>query len=180
MFKQIPVTKVELELTEACNLQCRFCYNSCEPAYCRNAHTIIDQLERGGVLELVLTGGEPSEHPDFFNILRYACERIPRVMVQSNGVNFGRREYFEQLAAEPVACVNFSLHGLKHTHENLTQIRGSFEATVQAIRWCLAAGVRVASNMVLTAINSNDTSIKELVSLHASLGMREMTVTRFI
>lgn len=180
MLGQTPVTKVELELTEACNLQCRFCYNSCEPAYCQNALAIIDRLERGGVLELVLTGGEPSEHPDFFKILRYACDRIPRVMVQSNGVNFGQKKYFEQLAALPVACVNFSLHGLQQTHESLTQIPGSFDATVQAIRWCLESGIRVASNMVLTAINSDPARIKELVSLHAGLGMREMTVTRFI
>lgn len=176
----IPVTKIELELTEACNLKCKFCYNSCEPAYCGDAYGIIDQLESDGVLELVLTGGEPSNHPDFFDILKYACNRIPRVMVQSNGVNFGSVEMFKRLITEPISSVNFSLHGLKPVHESLTQVTGSFELTVQAIKWCVDAGIRVASNMVLTAWNFDRENIEQLMSLHSELGMHEMTVTRFI
>lgn len=176
----IPVTKIELELTEACNLRCKFCYNSCEPAYCGNAYAIIDILERDGVLELVLTGGEPSNHPDFFNILNYACNHIPRVMVQSNGVNFGSIDNFKELVDKPIACVNFSLHGHKNIHEKLTQVSGSFDSTVQAIKWCVDAGIRVASNMVLTAWNCHRNNIEQLMSLHSELGMREMTVTRFI
>ncbi len=176
----IPVTKIELELTEACNLQCKFCYNSCEPTYCEKAYDIIDRLESDGVFELVLTGGEPSNHPNFFNILNYACKHIPRVMVQSNGVNFGTMENFERLISEPVACVNFSLHGPKSVHERLTQVSGSFDLTVQAIKWCIGAKIRVASNLVLTAWNSDRDNLEKLMSLHSELGMREMTVTRFI
>ena len=55
-------TKVELELTEQCNLSCVFCYNSQKPIISGISERIIQRLIDEGVFEIVLTGfdWEPS------------------------------------------------------------------------------------------------------------------------
>lgn len=176
----IPVTRVELELTEQCNLRCKFCYNSCKPDTCEKPKRIIDAITASGALEIILTGGEPSLHPDFLSILNYAVERCPRVMVQSNGTIFSDTKIFEDLAQARPFCVNFSLHGPKFVHDALTGVVGSFDATTKALGYAVNAGIRTASNLVITCANSHPSLLKETVALLASVGVREMTLTRFI
>lgn len=176
----IPITRVELELTEQCNLSCKFCYNSCKPDTCTKPEQIIDAIVASGALEIILTGGEPSLHPDFFSILNYAIERCPRVMVQSNGTIFSDSKYFEGLAHARPFCVNFSLHGPKFVHDELTGVADSFDKTIKALELAVNAGIRTASNLVLTRANAHPSLLKETVALFASIGVREMTLTRFI
>ena len=174
------ITRVEFELTEACNLRCQFCYNSCAPSFCKDPYIILDRLAEAKVLEIILTGGEPSLHPEFLQILDYAKTKIPRVMVQSNGTAFAEPTYAKTFFEKKPFCVNFSLHGPKEIHDYLTRIDGSFEATTTAIKNAVDAGIRVASNLVLTRKNCLPQNLKETVAILAKLGCREMTLTRFI
>lgn len=176
----LPVTRVEVELTEACNLQCRFCYNSCAPRHSRKPESIFRGLAEAGVMELILTGGEPALHPRFEALLALACELFPRVMVQSNGTCFARPEDFEVLLRYPIFCLNFSLHGPEFVHNSLVGSRTAFAATCAAIRQAAQGGIRVASNMVLNSSNAEEPFLRETVSILAELGVREMTLTRFI
>lgn len=57
---------VQIELTEACNLKCRFCYNSQKPKFNHKVFEMMDVLAKQGVMQLTLTGGEPLMHPNFF------------------------------------------------------------------------------------------------------------------
>ncbi len=176
----IPVTRIEVELTEACNLQCMFCYNSCNPVMCENPYGVLDAIADAGTLELIFTGGEPSLHPDFFKIWDYARAKFPRVMLQSNGTNFSEKLMFKELERRKPFCLNFSLHGPQNVHEELTKVPGSFHKTIQALRLATEAGIRSASNLVLTSLNIAPDSLRKTVSILTSAGVREMTLTRFI
>lgn len=176
----LPVTRVELELTEACNLACRFCYHPPAPRHNTHAVELLQRLAAAGVMEVILTGGEPALAPDFFAVLKTAQALFPRVMIQSNGVCFADRDFFERLAASRIFCVNFSLHGPEAIHEAVTGIPGSFAATCAALRMATNAGIRTASNFVLHNGNAAREILEESVALLAATGCREMTMTRFI
>lgn len=176
----LPVTRVALELTESCNLRCRFCYHSCAPRHNTHIAAILRRLEEARVMELVLTGGEPALAPRFFATLDSACARFFRVMVQSNGTRFADPATFAQLARRRIFCCNFSLHGPRPVHEAVTGVPGSFDATCAALRQAADARMRVASNLVLHKGNAVPEIIEESVAVLASLGCREMTVTRFV
>jgi radical SAM protein with 4Fe4S-binding SPASM domain len=176
----IPITRIEVELTEACNLQCRFCYNSCNPVTCSNPFEILDALALSGVLEIILTGGEPLLHPEFFKILEYAKSKFPRVMVQSNGTLLSDEASFGRLASYNPYCLNFSLHGPEEVHDTLTQSPGSHSRTVNALGMAIDGGIRTASNFVLTSINTSPDILRETVAILSSVGVKEMTLTRFI
>ena len=173
-------TKVEVELTDGCNLSCQFCYNPAraQPAPLDRILHIFDVLKNSKVLEVVLTGGEPAEHTEFFSILEEAHRRFPRVMVQSNGTRFQGKALERLLQMKPF-CVNFSLHGPQAIHDELTRTPGSFSLTCDALAGVVRGGVRVASNLVLTRLNCAPGILEETVSILASLGVKEMTATRF-
>jgi radical SAM protein with 4Fe4S-binding SPASM domain len=176
----IPVTRVEVELTEKCNLRCKFCYNSCNPVACSKPFSILDALAASGAMEVILTGGEPSLHPDFFNILEYSQSIFPRVMVQSNGTPFSEEDAFNLMAGLRPFCVNFSLHGPESIHDSLTTVNGSFRKTTKSLSMAVKAGIRTATNFVLTSANSAPDLLRETVGIITSLGVEEMTLTRFI
>ena len=176
----IPATRIELELTGECNLRCRFCYNSCNPVSCSRPFDIINALAASGVLEIILTGGEPSLHPKFFEILEHASKKFPRVMIQSNGTLFSDEKAFKHMASYTPYCLNFSLHGPTEVHDALTQSPGSHIRTVKALGMAVKAGIRTASNYVITSMNMSSEILRETVSILASIGVHEMTLTRFI
>ncbi len=67
-----------LPITDACNLECPYCFASSNP---RQAHRDMGEIEAmlrgplreaGGPTPLQLSGGEPTVHPDILDIIRMA------------------------------------------------------------------------------------------------------------
>src|SRR5688500_17527396 len=99
---------VLLELTDHCNLRCPVCYAGSGPE--RASHRDLAVVERmldrivanEGEPDVVqLSGGEPTLHPRFFDVLD-ACRRRPirHLMVNTNGVRIAQEDGFaERLAA---------------------------------------------------------------------------------
>ena len=82
-----------LELTDSCNLKCPMCYAASGPGrkhlsyeQCVAAIDRLVQVE-GEPEILQLSGGEPTIHPRFVDVLNYACAQpIDLVMVNTNGI----------------------------------------------------------------------------------------------
>lgn len=171
-------TKVELELTEQCNLSCVFCYNSQKPIISGLSERILQRLIEEGVLEIVLTGGEPMLHPKFSEILKFCTDNFVRVMIQTNGTLISK-EWARLFSRLGVFGINISLHGLEDVHEGLTQVNGSFQKALDGIRNVIYAdkNIRLASNCVLT--KKNFKFVNEQVNFLYDVGVREFTFTRF-
>ncbi len=169
---------VQIELTEACNLKCRFCYNSQKPRYNNKVFEMMDTLAEQGIMQLTLTGGEPLMHPQFFDILKRAVELFPNVMILSNG-SLMTDENVKRICDIGPMSVSISIHGDAETHDSLTGIKGSFDASIGAIKAYLRDGrVPVASNFVLNAFNKS--ILPNTAEYLQSIGLNFMTVTRFV
>lgn len=177
-LKDMSPLLVQIELTEACNLKCRFCYNSQNPRYNSRAIEMLERLANDGVMQVTLTGGEPLLHPDFFDILARATELFPNVMVLSNGTLMDKQAV-ARIHEYNVLSVSVSVHGDKAMHEYLTGVPGSYDRSIGALREFLGRGeIPVASNFVLNSANLKQLSgtIQQL----GELGLSFMTITRFI
>ena len=97
-----------VEITDACNLRCPICYAGSGPE--RQTHRSLEQVERmldavvanEGEPDVVqISGGEPTIHPQFFEILDAAKKRpIRHLMVNTNGVRIARdREFAKRLGS---------------------------------------------------------------------------------
>ncbi len=169
---------VQVELTEACNLKCKFCYNSQKPRYNRNVIQMLDLLAKQNVMQVTLTGGEPLMHPDFFDILQYATSHFPNVMILSNGTLM-TDEIIEKISETGVMSVSISIHGDEETHEMLTCSCNSYRNSLHAIEKFLNIGkIPVASNFVLNACNI--AVLEKTMETFHTMGLRFMTITRFV
>jgi len=120
-----------VELTSSCNLSCPMCYASSGPsgehmsldACCRAIDRLVEVEGRPEVLQL--SGGEPTIHPQFREVLEYALSQpIDYVMINTNGIRFANDSELLDLVAEHRDRVEvyFQLDGL--SDETLLALRG--------------------------------------------------------
>jgi 7,8-dihydro-6-hydroxymethylpterin dimethyltransferase len=92
-----------LDVTEHCNLNCPTCFAAAGTSvgrYARLPHilrTLDASIEReGGKIDvLMLSGGEPTVHPEIVEIIRAAVERkVTRVLLNTNGIRIARDDRF--------------------------------------------------------------------------------------
>ena len=173
--KMSPV-RVEFELTEQCNLSCRFCYNSQNPLISHRVFEIIDKLAKSGVMEIILTGGEPMLHPQINAIVKKCCDTFSKTMVQTNGTLITKNtvNLFKECG---IFGANISLHGPSYIHDRLTCVSGSYDLAFSALKLLLENSIRVSSNFVLT--NENVSVLGDFIEFLYENGMREITLTRF-
>jgi len=97
-----------IEVTDNCNLRCPTCYAGSGPE--RQNHRSLEQIERmldravaneGEPSIIQISGGEPTVHPQFFEILQMARERpVGHLMVNTNGVRIANEPGFAERLAE--------------------------------------------------------------------------------
>jgi MoaA/NifB/PqqE/SkfB family radical SAM enzyme len=154
---------VLIELTYRCNLDCFFCYNDLnlrgKPLEFAQYDQLLRELASMNVLNVVLSGGEPLAHPDFFRIGARARELGFLVRVKSNGHAL-RGELARRLRDEvDPFLVEVSLHGATAaTHDRQTRVPGSFDRLNENIAEMLALGLRVKINSTLTIWNETETA----------------------
>ncbi|MBQ7502056.1 radical SAM protein [bacterium] len=104
---------------------------------------------------LVVTGGEPTIRPDFWEILTCAKELGYRIMLQSNGRAFSKYEFAEKLKDfRSIISFCIALHG--HTaeiHDTVTQRPGSFAETVQGLKNIHSLGFVFGNKIVISKYN---------------------------
>lgn len=96
-----------IEVTDRCNLTCPTCYASSSPHF--GSHRSLEEIE--AMLDAVvksegepdvvqLSGGEPTIHPQFFEILDIAKKKpIKHLMVNTNGIRIANdRDFVKKLA----------------------------------------------------------------------------------
>jgi 7,8-dihydro-6-hydroxymethylpterin dimethyltransferase len=91
-----------IEITDQCNLTCPICYSESSPR--RTTHRTLEHVEfmldccvrNEGEPDVVqISGGEPTIHPQFFEILDLAKSRpIKHLMVNTNGVRIANEPAF--------------------------------------------------------------------------------------
>jgi uncharacterized radical SAM superfamily Fe-S cluster-containing enzyme len=97
-----------IEVTDACNLRCPTCYAMSAPE--RTTHRSLEQIERmldracANEVEpdiVQISGGEPTIHPQFWQILDAAKKRpIKHLMLNTNGIKIAEEEGFAERLKE--------------------------------------------------------------------------------
>lgn len=172
---------VYLEVTRACNLRCIHCYNEAGLKREKEMKTdeilgIIKALSEIGVIDVVITGGEPFMRKDIFEIIRAIRSKDMRFSVFTNGVMLDKA-FVGMLADCGPRFVAVSLDGaVKPTHEKIRG-EGTFENTVNAIKLLIAAGIKVRVNHTLTAESVPE--LKNFMGLMDALGVNDVYFDRF-
>ncbi len=141
-----------LELTDSCNLRCPMCFASSGPG---GVHLTLEQCQRAidrlveveGQPEILqLSGGEPTIHPQFVEVLDYACRQpIDLVMINTNGLRLASDPALvAELAARKQRCqIYLQFDGLDP--QSSLQLRGEelLDRKLKAVDALGAAGVNI-------------------------------------
>lgn len=151
------------ELTRACRLACAHCPIGAQPKRSPlelstyEAYKTIDQIVSLNPEEVIITGGDPFERADLYQLLDYARRRglQPSLMVSATpaltGASIGKlkRNGLSRL----VVGLDSSA---PERHDSARGIAGQFGSTLLAIRWARTAELPVEVNTLLTPTNLQD------------------------
>lgn len=148
-------------ITRRCNLKCIHCYSDSDAKsypgelnwdQCVN---VIDDLAQYGVPALLLSGGEPTIHPQFFDLAGYARTKGLRLTLSTNGTLIDE-EKASKIKDLGFSYVGISLDGIGATHDYFRGREGAFDKAVQAFRNCKAVGQKVGLRLTLSRQNIDD------------------------
>ena len=148
-------------ITRRCNLKCIHCYSDSDAREYPGELTwdqctgVLDDLAQFGVPGVLLSGGEPLIHPQFFELASYARGKGLRLTLSTNGTLIDR-EAARRLKDPGFAYVGISLDGIGATHDHFRGRQGAFEKTVVAFRHCKAVGQKVGLRLTLSTHNIAD------------------------
>lgn len=164
-----------IEITRACNLQCRHCYLAAGEPGAReldgNAlRRVIRQVKDAGGISVSIGGGEPLLRPDWRELVEYALSLDLMVAVGTNGTLVDR-QLAETLAALPIK-LQLSLDGASAAIHDGLRGEGSFDRTLAAIRLLRDAGKGEDLVIAFTPMRPNLAEVDALIDLMTSLEIR--------
>ena len=148
------------ETTQACDLACVHCRACAQPA--RNplelstaeAKCLIDEIAAMEVPVFVLTGGDPLKRSDTFELVKYASDHKVRISLTPSATPLLTRESIVRLKECGLARLAVSLDGpTAAIHDAFRRVPGSYEWTINAVRWAREIGLPVQINTTITRHN---------------------------
>lgn len=178
-----PIASLQFELTSHCNMFCKHCYNN--SGMCNN---IADKMtpdkwiafakylvEHGGILECVLSGGEPFLlQEDLFRIMDILHDDGTLFLLLTNGYQL-TEENVKRLKKYRYHWLQISIDGVQAKyHDSFRQKIGSWKNAVRGAKFVSKHGIPLKIAHCVTPYNLND--IDEMCDFAYSLGASAITV----
>ena len=164
--------RIVIELTNRCNLSCGHCFDERHAATGDLSLEILEKILREGkgcgIEQLSFTGGEPTVHRQFDEIIERVSATGYRFSFVTNGTSFPK---IYPLLFKHRKCflgVTFSLDGAREATHDRLRGKGSYRQVMRAASICVAKELPFTLNMVLTV--QNRAEVGEMVELAEQLG----------
>lgn len=163
-FTQTPLN-IYWEMTQACGLACRHCRMEKMPnpdpleLSPQEGIEFVRQIPEFGspLPQLILTGGDPLLRPDLYPLIDEARRLGIGVSITPAATDALTRETLARLKAHGVEAVGLSLDGsTADRHDSIRQVNGTFDRTLNALRWTGELGLPVQINTLVSANTAAD------------------------
>ena len=168
------MARIVVELTNRCNLACAHCHDGRhggkDDLSLEVLQRILASAKDEGFDELSLTGGDPTLHPEFPEILRICAGAGYRISLVTNGWNFAT--IYPQLLEQrqQLDTITFSLDGATEPTHGRLRGNDSYRRVLQAMSVCVALDLPFSINTVVTRHNQDE--LEDLVQLALQMGSR--------
>ncbi|TDQ53736.1 TIGR04053 family radical SAM/SPASM domain-containing protein [Actinorugispora endophytica] len=165
------------EATRACPLACRHCRAEAVPdrdpgeLTTAEARGLMDQVAAFGSPPplFVITGGDPFQRPDLYELVRYGAGAGLPVAVSPSGTPTLTAGNLARLKDAGAKAVSLSLDGsTREVHDDFRATRGVYDWTLDAWRAARETGLKVQVNTTVTGHNITD--LPEVVRVVSELG----------
>jgi MoaA/NifB/PqqE/SkfB family radical SAM enzyme len=160
-----------IQVVRHCNHFCGFCSNPTTPY----THTfesmkvLVDDFVERGYFGVILTGGEPSLHPELPSICAYASERGLHVRMITNGSRLADPKFAQAMAEAGLKIVHVSIYSvIEEIEDRLRGTPGTLPVALQALRNAHEFGIEVNLNCVINKLNADhlDLNIRYFIEHH--------------
>jgi len=174
-----------VRLTYDCNNRCVFCLDSdTHVGEMRDREEVRRQIldgRRANATRLILSGGEPTIHPDYVDFIRFgALAGYRRIQTVTNGRLFAYPDFLKRCVDSGLGEITFSLHGPNaRIHDALVGVKGAFDQEVAGLRNAIADG-RPIVNIDIVINRANVRHLKEMLDLFIGYGVREFDLLQVV
>ncbi len=152
--------RIQIEITEACNLNCKHCYLGDKKPKHMDIKTftcILQTCKDKGVKVIEYSGGEPLLHPEFEKFVSLGKEMGFFQMLFTNGMLRANPKYFD--------IIQVSIDGTKEHHEKIRGKEGIFEKILENLEF-----YKKHTQTIVSTIVFKETTLKELLKLGDIIG----------
>jgi heme d1 biosynthesis radical SAM protein NirJ len=179
-----PVKPVVIwNLTRRCNLKCRHCYTvSADVDFPgelshEQAMETLEDLGRFKVPALILSGGEPLDRRDLFEIAERGRQLVRVLALSTNGTKI-HGAVADRVAEVGFDYVGISIDGIGATNDWFRGVDGAFADALRGVRECKARGVRVGLRFTLT--EGNHQHLPDLLKLCDDEGVDKFYLSHLV
>ena len=151
-----------------CNQKCKGC--PCGKRTDKSKSLTLDDVkqavdalveESNEEISITISGGEPTLHPDFFDILEYIKSKDIFLTILSNGEKFSDAKFVEEFVNHINVFktrVVTTIHSSDYlVHEDQNQSKGSFDRSINGLNNIFMKGIKVTVKHCITKVNYKDT-----------------------
>ncbi len=179
-----PVKPVVIwNLTRRCNLKCRHCYTvSADVDFPgelshEQAMEALEDLGRFRVPALILSGGEPLDRKDLFQIASRARKLVRMLALSTNGTKI-HGETADKVAEIGFDYVGISIDGIGQTNDWFRGVDGAFADALRGVRACKERGIKVGLRFTLT--EGNHQHLADLLKLCDDEGVDKFYLSHLV
>jgi radical SAM protein with 4Fe4S-binding SPASM domain len=179
-FEYQPLSFLWLEITGRCNLQCVHCYAESSPfgtngtMSAEDWRSVIRDASSLGTRTVQFIGGEPTIHPEFLELLRFAADLGFDIEVYTNLIHI-TPEMWEVFHTRPVSLATSFYSVYPNNHDNITTRSGSHERTLTHIKKALALYIPIRVSIIEIAPNQDVAATEQMLR---SLGIDNIGIDK--
>jgi len=174
----IPKRANHILITGKCNSNCIFCFSRKELLKKHFSINIINKIMQkqfdSDCRILVLSGGEPTIHPNFIKIISNAKSiGYKYIRVITNGRMFAYKKFLKDSINAGLDEVTISIHShIPKVQDYLSNVKGSFKQALDGIKNCISLNLDTKVNIVVN--KKNIKNLKETISFFNKIGIKRI------
>ena len=164
------------EVTRACDLACVHCRAEAIPERHpmeltrEEGFQLLEDIRRFGRPLLVLTGGDPIKRPEIYDFIEHGSNLGLRMAMTPSGTPLMTKEVIARCQEKGLMRLAVSLDGSnKEIHDAFRRVDGSYDWTLNILRWGRELGMSTQINTTIT--RHNIIEIDPLCDLMESIGV---------
>ena len=175
-----PPRSVTLAVTNRCNLSCQHCWPLSGPDQeapvvpRKKVKALMAGFAALGVTKIVVTGGEPMTHPDWVELLTFACDLpdVVEVRLQTNAILITPAEVAAlQALKDRGLIIQTSLEGASPPAHDRVRGEGSYAQTLQGLHLLEKGGLAPLICITFTEMQHNFEQLPDLLALTEKMGI---------
>lgn len=171
-----------LMITGACNLKCPHCLLNCgninvEPVQKEAILKIADEFSEIGGETLIITGGEPLSHPEWYDILKHVCDStgLNEITLQTNGAMVTEKDVKKLKTLSPEKLtIQLSIDGATSAVNDLIRGHGHFDRCMRVLGLFAEVGMEKRIKIAFTEMKHNFHEIPQLLKLGNDYGIGQI------